>query len=103
MNVLKYLYCFRYKVVVDLMRPHFGNLHLVTIDSWFISPKLSHELQNRGIFGTGAVITKRKEMLFLKKPACLKDIIVKSQCPLLAVLYSGWRHVTVLSTTESSR
>lgn len=42
---IRYLYCFRYKVCVELMRPHFGNLHHVTIDSWFTGPKLSHELK----------------------------------------------------------
>ncbi|CAC5388546.1 unnamed protein product [Mytilus coruscus] len=35
-----------YKVVMDLIRPHFGNQHHVTIDSWFTSPNLVHDLRN---------------------------------------------------------
>lgn len=37
------------------------------------------------------------------KPACRKGMIVKSQGPLIAGLYSDWRHVTVhvLSVTGS--
>lgn len=42
---IKYLYCFRYKVFGDLMRPHFGNLHHVTIDRWFTGPNLSRKLK----------------------------------------------------------
>lgn len=39
-----------YKVVMDFTRPHFDNLHHVTIDSWFTCPKLLHDLRNPGIF-----------------------------------------------------
>lgn len=90
---------------MDLMRPHFGNLHHVTIDSRFTSPKLLHDLRKSGIFGTGTVITTRKGMPFSFKKARMPkgDMIVKSQGPLMAVLYSGRRHITVLSTTGSSR
>lgn len=90
---------------MDFTRPHFDNLHHVTIDSWFTSPKLLHDLRNRGIFCTGTVITTRKGMPSSFKKARLPkgDTIVKSQGPLMAVLYSDRRHVTVLSTTGSSR
>jgi len=38
----------RYKAVMDLVAPHFGKNHHVTMDKWFTSPKLLHDLRNRG-------------------------------------------------------
>lgn len=82
------------KIFVDLMRPHFGNLHHVTIDSWFTGPKLSRKLKQ----WNGMPFS-------FFKPACWKGMIVKSQGPLIVGLYSYWRHVTVhvLSVTGSFR
>jgi hypothetical protein len=31
---------------MDLMRSHFGDRHHVTMDNWFTSPKLMHDLRN---------------------------------------------------------
>lgn len=84
------LFFFRYKVLMDLMRPHFGKLHHVTIDSWFTSPKLLHDLRNR-----------HWNCHYYAEGNAIK--FVKSQGPLMAVLYSDRRHVTVSSTTGSSR
>lgn len=42
---IRYLYCFRYKVCVELMRFYFGNLYYVMIDSWFIGLKFLYELK----------------------------------------------------------
>lgn len=85
------MYCFRFKVFVDidLMRPHYSNLHHVTIDSWFTGPKLSHELKQ----WNGMPFTC--SCGFKKTHACPKDMIVNSQGPLMVGLYSDWRHVTV--------
>jgi len=47
---------------MDLMRPHFGNHHHLTVDSWFASPKLMHDLRDRGILSTVTVICARKRM-----------------------------------------
>ena len=52
--------CFRYKVVMDLMRLRFGNHHHLTVDSWFASLKLMHGLRDRGTFSTGTVICARR-------------------------------------------
>lgn len=78
----------RYKVVMDLMRPHFGNQHHVTIDSWFTSPKLVHDLRNRGTYCTGTVITTRKGMpqSFRKAKLPKGAILAKSQGPVMSVL-----------------
>jgi hypothetical protein len=34
----------RYKAVMDLVAPHFGKNHHVTMDNWFTSPKLLQDL-----------------------------------------------------------
>ncbi|CAC5420054.1 unnamed protein product [Mytilus coruscus] len=93
-----------YKVVMDLMRPHFGNQHHVTIDSWFTSPKLVHDLRNRGTYCTGTVITTRKGMpqRFRKARVPKGEILAKSQGPVMSVLYSDRRQVSLLTTAGSA-
>ncbi|CAC5381293.1 unnamed protein product [Mytilus coruscus] len=95
---------YRYKVVLDLMRPYFGNQHHVTIDSWFTSPKLVHDLRNRGTYCTGTVITTRKGMpqSFRKAKLPKGRILAKSQGPVMSVLYSDRRQVSLLTTTGSA-
>ena len=67
-SLRKYKVCFlvvlkkRYKVVMDLVRPHFDKNHHVTMDNWFTSPKLVKDLLNRGTLSTGSVIATRKGM-----------------------------------------
>ncbi|CAC5366901.1 unnamed protein product [Mytilus coruscus] len=96
---------YRYKVVMDLMRPHFGNQHHVTIDSWFTSPKLVHDLRNRGTYCTGTVITTRKGMpqSFRKAKIPKGGILAKSQGPVMSVLYSDRRQVSLLTTAGSAK
>ena len=90
---------------MDLMRPHFGDHHHVTMDNWFTSPKLMHDLGNRGTFATGTVIHSRKGMSNSFKHVRLpkEDTLVKSQGPLTAVLYSDRRQVTFLTTVGSAK
>jgi hypothetical protein len=38
----------RYEAVMDLVAPHFGRNHHVTMDNWFTSPELLQDLRNRG-------------------------------------------------------
>jgi len=87
------------------MRPHFGDHHHVTMDNWFTSPKLMHDLRNRGTFATGTVIHSRKGMPNSFKHVRLPkgDTLVKSQGPLMAVLYSDRRQVTLLTTAGSAK
>jgi hypothetical protein len=33
---------------MDLVAPHFGRNHHVTMDNWFTSPELLQDLRNRG-------------------------------------------------------
>jgi hypothetical protein len=87
------------------MRPHFGDRHHVTMDNWFTSPKLMHDLRNRGTFATGTVIHSRKGMPNSFKHVRLpkRDTLVKSQGPLMAILYSDRRQVTLLTTAGSAK
>jgi hypothetical protein len=95
----------RYQIVMDLMRPHFGDHHHVTVDNWFTSPKLMHDLWNRGTFAPGTVIHSRKGMPNSFKHVRLPkgDTLVKSQGPLMAVLYSDRLQVTLLTTAGSAK
>lgn len=79
---------------MDLLRPHF-----------FTSPKLFHDLRNRGTYATGSVITNRKGMPQSFKTTRLPKggVLAKSQGPLLAVLFSDRRHVKFLTTHETAR
>ena len=90
---------------MDLMRPHLGDHHHVTMDNWFTSPKLMHDLRNRGTFATGTVIHSRKGNPNSFKHVRLPkgDTLVKSQGPLTAVLYSDRRKVTLLTTVGSAK
>ena len=90
---------------MDLMRLHFGDHHHVTMDNWFTSPKLMHDLRNRGTFATGTVIHSRKGMPNSFKHVRLpkRDTLVKSQGPLMAILYSDRRQVTLLTTAGSAK
>ena len=102
------LSCFlkkRYKVVMDLVRPHFDKNHHVTMDNWFTSPKLVKDLLDRGTLSTGSVIATRKGMPASFKTARLPKgtVIAKSKGQLLAVLFSDRRHVKFLTTSESAR
>ncbi|XP_063433722.1 piggyBac transposable element-derived protein 4-like [Mytilus trossulus] len=94
-----------YKVVMDLMRPHFGNQHHLTIDSWFTSPKLVHDLRNRGTYCTGTVIATRKGMpqSFRKAKLPKGAILAKSRGPVMSVLYSDRRQVSLLTTAGSAK
>ena len=97
--------CFRYKVVMDLMRPRFGNHHHLTVDSWFASLKLMHDLRDRGTFSTGTVICARKgtPQSFKQAKPPKGTTIVKSQGPLMTVLYNDRRRVTFLTTPGSAK
>ncbi|CAC5396271.1 Glutathione S-transferase Mu 1,Glutathione S-transferase Mu 5,Glutathione S-transferase Mu 2,Glutathione S-transferase [Mytilus coruscus] len=77
-----------YKSVMDLVRPHFGKNHHVTMDNWFSSPKLMNDLRNRGTYATGTVIARRKGLPASFKTARLPkgSVVVKSQRDLLAIL-----------------
>jgi len=90
---------------MDLMRPHFGNHHQLTVDSWFASLKLMHDLRDRGTFSKGTIICARKEMPQSFKQAKPPNgtIVLKSQGPLTAVLYNDRRQVTFLTTTGSAK
>ena len=97
-SLRKYKVCFlvflkkRYKVVMDLVRPHFDKNHHVTMDNWFTSPKLVKDLLDRGTLSTGSVIATRKGMPASFKTARLPKgtVIAKSKGQLLAVLFSGF-------------
>jgi hypothetical protein len=90
---------------MNLMRPHFVDHHHVTMDKWLISPKLMHDQRNRGTFTTGIVIHSRKGMPNSSKHVRLPkgNTLVKSQGPLMAVLYSDRRQVTLLTTAGSAK
>ena len=45
---------------MELVAPHFGKKHHVTMDTWFTSPKLLQDLRNRGTYATSTVVVKRK-------------------------------------------
>ncbi|CAG2214378.1 unnamed protein product [Mytilus edulis] len=94
-----------YKSVMDLVRPHFGKNHHVTMDNWFSSPKLMNDLRNRGTYATGTVIARRKGLPASFKTARLPkgSVVVKSQRDLLAILYVDRRNVTFLTTSENAR
>ena len=64
-----------------------------------------HDLRNRGTFATGTVIHSRKGMPNSFKHVRLPkgDTFVKSQGPLMAVLYSDRRQVTHLTTAGSAK
>ena len=83
------------------MRPHFGDHHHVTMDNWFTSPRLMHDLRNRDTFATGTVIHSRKGMPNNFKHVRLPkgDILVKSQGPFMAVLHGDQQQVTLLTTS----
>lgn len=90
---------------MDLVRPHFGKNHHVTMDSWFTSPQLMNDLRNRGTYATGSVLARRKGL-----PASFKNarhpkgtVVVKSQRDLLAVLFVDRRNVTFLTTSENAQ
>ncbi|VDI22971.1 Hypothetical predicted protein [Mytilus galloprovincialis] len=93
------------KSVMDLVRPHFGKNHHVTMDNWFSSPKLMNDLRNRGTYATGTVIARRKGLPASFKTARLPkgSVVVKSQRDLLAILYVDRRNVTFLTTSENAR
>ena len=90
---------------MDLVRPHFGKNHHVTMDNWFSSPKLMNDLRNRGTYATGTVIARRKGLPASFKTARLSkgSVVVKSQRDLLAILYVDRRNVTFLTTSENAR
>ena len=90
---------------MNLMRSHFVDHHHVTMDKWLISPKLMHDQRNRGTFTTGIVIHSRKGMPNSFKHVRLPkgNTLVKSQGPLMAVLYSDRRQVTLLTTAGSAK
>ena len=91
---------------MDLVRPHFGKNHHVTImDNWFTSLKLVTDLWNRGTLATGSVLANRKGMPTSFRTARLPkgSVVAKSKGHLLAVLYSDRRHVKFLTTSESAR
>ncbi|VDI81957.1 Hypothetical predicted protein, partial [Mytilus galloprovincialis] len=90
---------------MDLVRPHFGKNHHVTMDNWFSSPKLMNDLRNRGTYATGTVIASRKGLPASFKTARLPkgSVVVKSQRDLLAILYVDRRNVTFLTTSENAR
>ena len=96
-SLRKYKVCFfvvlkkRYKVVMDLVRPHFDKNHHVTMDNWFTSPKLVKDLLNRGTLSTGSVIATRKGY-----PRALSLQNLKAN-------FSDRRHVKFLTTSESAR
>ncbi|CAC5400023.1 unnamed protein product [Mytilus coruscus] len=94
-----------YKSVMDLVRPHFGKNHHVTMDNWFSSSKLMNDLRNRGTYATGTVIARRKGLPASFKTARLPkgSVVVKSQRDLLAILYVDRRNVTFLTTSENAR
>ncbi|CAG2210332.1 unnamed protein product [Mytilus edulis] len=95
-----------YKSVMDLVRPHFGKNHHVTMDNWFSSPKLMNDLRNRGTYATGTVITRRKGLPASFKTARLPkgSVVVKSTRDLnMAILYVDLRNVTFLTTSENER
>ena len=90
---------------MDLVRPHFGKNHHVTMDNWFTSPKLLTDLRNRGTYGTGTVIVRRKGLppSFRTTRLPKGSVVVKSQRELLAILYSDRKHVTFLTTYDNAR
>lgn len=90
---------------MDLMRPHFGNNHHLTIDSWFSSPKLIHDLRNRLTYATGTVVSSRKGLppSFKKAKLPKGDMLVKSQGPVMATLYSDRRQVILLTSAGSAK
>ncbi|VDI83519.1 Hypothetical predicted protein [Mytilus galloprovincialis] len=94
-----------YQVVTELMRPHFNKEHHVTVDSFFTSPKLVHDLKDKGTFCTGTVIKTRRGMPKSYRTAKLQkgDMTVKYQGQLMAVLWAVRRLVTILTTTGSAR
>ena len=89
---------------MNLMRPHLNKQHHVTFDSYFTSPKLVHELFDYGTHSTGTVITSRKGMppSFRNTNLPRGEMTVKSQGPVMAVLWSDRRRVTLLTTTGSA-
>jgi hypothetical protein len=95
----------RYKAVMELVAPHFGKNHHVTMDTWFTSPKLLQDLRNRGTYATGTVVVKRKGLPQSFKTTRLPKggVLAKSQQDLLAILYSDRKHVTFLTTSDNGR
>ncbi|CAC5395925.1 unnamed protein product [Mytilus coruscus] len=93
-----------YQVVTELMTPHFNKEHHVTVDSFFTSPKLVHDLKDNGTFCTGTVIKTRRGMPKSYRNAKLQkgDMTVKYQGQLMAVLWADRRLVTILTTTGSA-
>ena len=86
---------------MDLMRPHFGDHHHVTMDNWFTSPKLMHDLRNRGTFATGTVIHSRKRtalnMSDFQKVGDHDSICIFMQQNMSTFEYSsaGWHYIEV--------
>ncbi|CAG2252077.1 unnamed protein product [Mytilus edulis] len=93
-----------YQVVTELMTPHLNKEHHVTVDSFFTSPKLVHDLKDKGTFCTGTVIKTRRGMPKSYRTAKLQkgDMTVKYQGQLMAVLWADRRLVTILTTTGSA-
>ena len=94
----------RYKAVMELVAPHFGKNHHVTMDNWFTSPKLLQDLRNRGTYATGTVVVKRKGLPQSFKTRLPKGgVLAKSQQDVLVILYSDKKHVTFLTTSDNGR
>lgn len=90
---------------MDLMRPHLNRNYHLTVDNWFASPKLFHDLRDSNTYATGTCLKSRIGMPKSFKTTNLPrgQMCVKSQGNLMAILYSDRKHVTVITTTGRSR
>ena len=89
----------RYIAAIELVAPNFGRNHHVTMDNWFMSPKLFQDLRNRGTNATGTVVVQRKGLPQSFKTTRLR----KSQQDHLAILYADRKHVIFLTTSDNGR